>query len=324
MRVRMACLTPLANRRMLPPMAPRYLDPKNDVVFKRIFGEHPHILRSMLNALLPLAPHEQIASLEYLSPEQAPQLPLLKNSIVDVRCRDRQGRQFIVEMQMSWTSAFLQRVLFNASKAYVQQLERGEQYEHLQPVIGLSVLDDVFDRSSDAFYHHYQIVNVERPERIIEGLQLVFIELPKFRAEPTKATLQQAWLRFLKETGAPDSQVRVEQLRAEVAGAAPELQEALDLTGEAAFSRAELEAYDRYWDVIRSERTLLSGKYAEGRQLGINEGRQLGIDEGRQLGIDEGRQLGIDEGRQRERQRLVEKLIASGMSQAQAQALLDS
>lgn len=28
----------------------RYLDPKADVVFKRIFGEHPHLLKNFLNA----------------------------------------------------------------------------------------------------------------------------------------------------------------------------------------------------------------------------------------------------------------------------------
>lgn len=95
-------------------MSRRYLDPKNDIVFKRIFGEHPNILRSFLNALLPLPENGQIVSLEYLPAEQVPQLPLLKHSIVDVRCVDQIGRQFIVEMQMNWTSAFLQRVLFNA------------------------------------------------------------------------------------------------------------------------------------------------------------------------------------------------------------------
>ncbi|MDR2809813.1 MAG: Rpn family recombination-promoting nuclease/putative transposase, partial [Tannerellaceae bacterium] len=30
-----------------------YLDPKNDLVFKRIFGEHPDLLISFLNALMP-------------------------------------------------------------------------------------------------------------------------------------------------------------------------------------------------------------------------------------------------------------------------------
>ena len=100
----------------------RYLDPKNDLVFKRVFGEHPEVLRAFLNAVLPLKPEGLIASLEYLTPEQTPEIPLLKYTIVDVRCRDQHGREFIVEMQMQWTTSFLQRVLFNASKAYVRQL----------------------------------------------------------------------------------------------------------------------------------------------------------------------------------------------------------
>lgn len=33
---------------------PRYLDPKADIVFKKIFGEHPELLKSFLNAVLPL------------------------------------------------------------------------------------------------------------------------------------------------------------------------------------------------------------------------------------------------------------------------------
>ena len=45
----------------------RYLDPKNDLTFKRVFGEPPHLLRSFLNALLPLGPDQQIVFLEYLS-----------------------------------------------------------------------------------------------------------------------------------------------------------------------------------------------------------------------------------------------------------------
>jgi len=221
-------------------MTQRYLDPKNDIVFKRIFGEHPLILRSFLNALLPLPPDGQIVSLEYLPADQVPQLPLLKHSIVDVRCRDEQGRQFIVEMQINWTSAFLQRVLFNASKAYVRQLEKGEQYELLQPVMGLSVLNDVFDRETADFYHHYRMVNVEQPQRVIEGLQLVFIELPKLKTHLDIAPLKQAWLRFLLETGEADTEAEMRLLHRDVASCAPEIREALELSGESAFSRSEL------------------------------------------------------------------------------------
>ncbi len=101
----------------------RYLDPKNDLTFRKVFGQHPRLLKSFLNALLPLA--VPIRDLEYLPADLVPEVPLLKYSIVDVRCIDEQGRQFIVEMQMLWTDSFKTRVLFNASKAYVRQLDKG-------------------------------------------------------------------------------------------------------------------------------------------------------------------------------------------------------
>ena len=112
----------------------RYLNPKADLTFKRVFGEHPDLVMSLLNALLPLAPGQDITDIEYLPAEMVPENPLRKNSIVDVRCKDQQGRQFIVEMQMIWSPEFKLRVLFNASKAYVRQMDSGENYQLLQPV----------------------------------------------------------------------------------------------------------------------------------------------------------------------------------------------
>jgi predicted transposase/invertase (TIGR01784 family) len=158
-----------------------YLDPKNDLVFKRIFGEHPDLLISFLNALMPLEDGQEIQSIEYLPPELAPNNPLSKNSIVDVRCRDNRGRQFIVEMQMHWTTAFNSRMVFNASKAYVKQLDRSDNYEILQPVYCLGILNAIFDNESESFYHHYQIVNRENTNEIIRGLEFVLVELPKFK-----------------------------------------------------------------------------------------------------------------------------------------------
>ena len=109
----------------------KYLDPKADLTFKKIFAGHPDLLISLLNALLPLKRNQQIKSIEYLPTELVPVDPLHKDTIVDVRCRDVEGRQFVVEMQMAWTDAFKQRVLFNASKAYVSQAEMGCKYEDL-------------------------------------------------------------------------------------------------------------------------------------------------------------------------------------------------
>ncbi len=77
-----------------------YLDPKNDLTFRKIFGEHPHIIKSFLNAVLPFEEDRFIESLCYQDPAMLPELPELKHSVVDVRCKDNYGRQFIVEKEI--------------------------------------------------------------------------------------------------------------------------------------------------------------------------------------------------------------------------------
>ena len=131
-------------------MRGKYLNPKADLTFKLVFGEHPDLVMSLLNALLPLPEDGQIESVEYLTPEMVPENPTKKDSIVDVRCKDQQGRQFIVEMQLYWNEEFKRRVLLNASKAIVRQLDQGQDYSLIQPVYCLSLVNDkAFDYETD-------------------------------------------------------------------------------------------------------------------------------------------------------------------------------
>ena len=154
----------------------RYLDPKADLTFKKVFGEHPDLVKSLLNALLPLEkPDELITEIEYLPAELVPATPLKKNSIVDVRCKDKLGRQFIVEMQMLWSQTFMQRVLFNASKAYVRQLNSREEFHLLQPVYSLNLVNDIFLPDIPEYYHDYRIVQIEHTDKSIEGLRFIFV-----------------------------------------------------------------------------------------------------------------------------------------------------
>lgn len=145
----------------------KYLDPKADLTFKKIFAGHPDLLISLLNALLPLKRNQQIKSIEYLPTELVPVDPLHKDTIVDVRCRDVEGRQFVVEMQMVWTDAFKQRVLFNASKAYVSQAEMGCKYEDLQPVYSLKIVSAFTAEELRAYDKFWDRVSSEKT--LMEG-----------------------------------------------------------------------------------------------------------------------------------------------------------
>ena len=107
-----------------------FLDPKNDLVFKRVFGnEHrKEILIDFLNNILGKSGKELIADVSILNPHQAPHIDIARDTIVDVKCRDQAGLEYIVEMQVLPQKHFDKRVLFYASRAYSNQIPKGTDY----------------------------------------------------------------------------------------------------------------------------------------------------------------------------------------------------
>lgn len=254
----------------------RYLDPKADLTFKKIFGEHKDLLMSLINALLPLDEDGQVESVEYLPAELVPDLPTGKNSIVDVRCKDAKGRQFIVEMQMIWTPAFQQRVLFNASKAFVRQLRRNRKYELLQPVYSLNLVNESFmDDYPDEYIHNYNIVHELHSDKIIEGLHLTFVELPKFKPHTTsERKMAVLWLKFLTEIN-EDTTVVPQELLDD-----PNTLKALREVEESSFTEQEMDAYEDFWDKLGAERLLFVNSNSISLAKGLAEGRAKGLAEG--------------------------------------------
>ena len=291
----------------------KYLDPKADLTFKKIFGKHPDLLMSLLNALLPLREDQEIKSIEYQNNELVPRNPRLKNTIVDVRCKDIEGRQFSVEMQMEWTTAFMQRVLFNASKIYVSQPQRGDDYDSLHPVYSLNLVNDIFEKDVPEYRHDYSIVHDKYSNKVIEGLHFTFIELPKFTPHTmTEKRMAVLWLRFLTEI--KDGTRNVPKDLQED----PSIHKALGELEESAYSEAELQAYDKFWDCVSTEVTLINGKTREatekGFKKGFEKGQAKGFEKGQAKGFEKGREEGREEGELSQSLAIAGNLLSMGMS----------
>jgi predicted transposase/invertase (TIGR01784 family) len=238
----------------------RFLDPKSDVVFKKIFGQHPDLIKSFLNNLLPLPEGRLIETVTYLPAEQTPRIPGMKNTIVDVKCKDESGRIFIVEMQMTWSKSFMSRFLFGTSKAYVQQLGRGKTYDTLCPVYGLALVNETFEEETDDWFHHYRLTNVKDLDKILEGMEMIFLELPKFNPKTFEdRKVGVLWMRFLRET---DSLKGIP----EAFKTSPEVIKAMELAQESAYTPAELAAYDEYLDAVRVAQTIRNDADARVRE----------------------------------------------------------
>ena len=242
-----------------------YLDPKNDLTFKRVFGEHKHLCMSLINSMLPL--EKPIVDIEYKTGELIPELTkILRHTIVDVRCTDADGRQFLVEMQLLWTESFKSRVLLNASKAYVMQLDKSENFELLRPVYALNFVNDIFEKSpemADEYYHYYKIVNIKDTEKQIEGLEFLFVELPKFRPRNrAEKKLHELWLRFLTEVNENTVEIPHELLEYE------HTREALGYIEKAAYTKEQLAAYDEWKINMMTERGIINDAMRKGLEIG--------------------------------------------------------
>ena len=260
-----------------------YLDPKADLPFIEVFGQHKDLTISLINALLPLPADGQVTSIEYLTTKNIPDTPLIRYCVVAVQCQDAHGRQFIVEIQIIWTEAFTTRVLFNSSKAYVRQLKPSEPYKYLQPVYSLSLVNAVFlPDLPDEFIHNYNVVHELHTDKIIDGLHLTFVELPKFKPQSiAERKMTVLWLKFLTEITADTKEAPQELLDNHLTSFA------LSEVRESAFTPEQMESYDKFWDNIRCEATLIdSAKSAQekGMAEGLAQGRAEGLAEGEAKG----------------------------------------
>ena len=258
-----------------------YLDPKNDLTFKRVFGEHKHLCISLLNSMLPL--EHPIVSIEYRTGELIPELTaVLRRTIVDVRCTDSDGRHFIVEMQMYWSESFRSRVLLNASKAYVMQLDKAKDVTLLQPVYALNFINETFEKSpemKDEYYHYYKIVNIKDTEKQIKGLEFLFIELPKFKpSNRAEKKLHELWLRFLTEINESTNEVSKELLENELT------REAVGYMEVAAYTKEQLGIYDDWKINAMTERGVISEALQKGKAQGLEEGEAIGLEKGKVIG----------------------------------------
>ena len=131
--------------------------------------------------------------------------------------------------------------------------------------------------------------------KVIKGLHFTFIELPKFTPHSiADKRMMVLWLRFLTEINSNTKEIPADLLND------PEIGKAVEELEISGFTDAELWAYDKFWDSVSVERTLIDDSYQKGKE----EGMEKGIAEGMEKGMSQ-RSLEI-----------ARKMLAKGMDEA--------
>ncbi len=251
---------------------PHLLDPKNDFVFKRLFAGAPHLLADLINAVrYGEAPVEVV---EVINPRIEPAELTGKFIVLDVLARDAAGRLFNVEMQVRRHADWPLRSAYYLARTLANQLQGGEDYATLKPVIGIHLMDFELFEQDQAHWcfelrdrHHSAVV-------LTPSLQLHLIELPKADRlrEATAPAILADWIAYFEHWHEDTimNAITHEPIR-------QALQQLQDLSADAEAQRL---AFVRE-RALRDERSELLAARQEGRQEGRHEGRQAGRQEGR-------------------------------------------
>ncbi len=255
------------------------LDPTLDIVFKLLFSapESREALTSLLTAVL--RPARPISEVRVLNPWIPGTRVDDKGVVLDILVVLDDGTRINVEMQASRRPGLPVRALFYWSRAFTTQIERGEDYTCLRPVISVLFLDYV-ELDTPRFHSTFRLLEAEKHFPFSDALEIHVVELPK-RQGPLAVTRQEdadllAWSRFLGATS--DEEVKEACMSNAAIAKANELLINLSATPSA---QDLAQQRQRALDTYRIEMGALSAEVlAKGKVEGRVEGRAEGLADG--------------------------------------------
>ncbi|QDW09151.1 Rpn family recombination-promoting nuclease/putative transposase [Wolbachia pipientis] len=263
----------------------KFLDPKLDLTFKKIFGteKNKNILIHFLNDILGFTGVNTIQEVEFLSTIMDPEIASDKQSIVDVLCKDSLGNRYIAEMQLARDKGFEKRAQLYAAKAYSRQ---SGNYIDFKTVFFIAISNSTLFPEEVDYISTHNIRDIKTNGHYLKDFQFVFIELPKFtksKVEQLESTVER-WCFFFKYA----EETTDEDLK-KIAEKAPIIKLAYDELDKFRWNEKDLVAYEERIMDLQKEAAILEQKLDDATQKGRREGRQEGIQIGHQKGKIEGK-----------------------------------
>ena len=284
----------------------KFLNIKTDYAFKKVFGSNnsKEILKSFLNSTLEL-PYP-IEDLTIVDPYNVPKLQGMKDTTVDVKATLEDNSKVIIEMQILNHDGFESRILYNTAKNYADQLDKGQKYNLLNPVIALTIVNFKMFKF-DKYKSIFKLIEKDNFTEYKDDIQLQFIELPKFNKTIEECTtIEDKWIYFIKNA---------QDLVVAPAFKDQNLKQAVDIANTASMTKEELELQFKREEFIFMQKSSIEKAKREGREEGIAKGLEQGIEQGLEEGLEKGLEQGLEEGLEKGREE--EKLqIAKNLKDA--------
>lgn len=256
----------------------KYLNPKNDFAFKRIFGtpRNQDILIHFINDMLGLSGAESIKTVTFLQTIQDPEIAAAKQSSVDVMCTDEHGVQYIVEMQVARGEGFAKRAQYYAAKAYSRQLMKRGIYANLKEIIFVAITDFIMFPEKVDYKSDHVVLDKKTFSHDLKDFYFTFLELPKFNKSINElSNVVEKWAYFFKHA----DETKDEELT-QLIGSDLVIKRAYDELNRFSWSQIELNTYEQEEKRELDAIAISNFREAEGMARGMAKGIEKGIEKG--------------------------------------------
>ena len=174
----------------------KYINPRTDFGFKRIFGTGV-FLKNFLNNIFDLK--DKIVTLTYQNVEYPGRIEKSRSARFDLNCTTQNGEHIMIEMQNQPHPFFTDRLVYYTTFPVQKQAKKGKWNHKLKKVYSVSIVDfQVFEK--DGIYIHKAILYDIEAQRIYnKSLNYITVELADFdKSEDELQTDRDWWVYLLK------------------------------------------------------------------------------------------------------------------------------
>ena len=250
----------------------RFIDPRVDWAFKRIFGSEDtkECLITFLNGLF--EDELVIKDVTFAKTEKLGLRPDDRGVVFDVYCITDDGKHIIVEMQKKEQEYFADRALYYTARAIVGQGVKGVWDYHLAPVYTVCFMDFVSDSPVlMGFRTDLVLTDLQTRQRVSDRMRIVYLQLPLFdkHTEAECLDIFDCWIYIIKNMNMFEQMPFREKY--------PVFRKLAEIGDLRKLSREELELYDE--DIKNMRDIYATRKFDEkkGFEKGMKEGMREGM-----------------------------------------------
>ena len=268
----------------------RIYDPKEDFIFKMIFGseENKSILISLLNSILKERPYIKDVKLE--NNEISKIFKDSKSSRLDILAVDDNGIKYDIEMQCRKTKDIPNRAVYYASKLFTKDLKENDDYNKSRVISIWIFAENVTNRKSaiSEALMTFQKNKDDDYEILTDNIRIIYLELRKYLINSYNYNDKLTkWVDFLTNPIKLDRNTVEDK----------------DI-GKAIKTLDYISTND--------EERLIIDKIIEGRN-DFYSAKNIAREEGREEGLKEGKEEGLKEGEKKGKIEIAKNMLKEGL-----------